>query len=65
MDAVRARVAAVRRRVAIVDPVARWWDRQPLWVKANVVAALLAFVIAYPYTLSRYWQSVLFFPVCQ
>jgi branched-chain amino acid transport system permease protein len=64
MGTLRARVAAVRQRVAVVDPVSRWWHRQPVWVKAIVVAALLAFVIAYPYTLSRYWQSVLFFPVC-
>jgi branched-chain amino acid transport system permease protein len=60
---VRARLAAVRSRIAVVDPVARWWSRQTVWVKAIVCAALLGIAVAYPYTLSRYWQSVLFYPV--
>jgi branched-chain amino acid transport system permease protein len=47
----------------IVDPVARWWDRQHVVVKLAAFAALAAFLIAYPATLSPRWQSVLFFPV--
>ena len=47
----------------MVEPVARWWDRQGLAVKLAVFAALAAFVILYPATISTRWQSVLFFPV--
>ena len=50
-------------KVAIVDPLARRWERLPWWGKAIVLLALLAFSIWYPSTLERYWQSVLFFPV--
>ncbi|MEJ7582913.1 MAG: hypothetical protein WKF43_02270 [Acidimicrobiales bacterium] len=50
-------------RLSVVDPVGRAWDRLPLWGKLLVLLALLALVIWYPSTLSRYWQSVLFFPV--
>ncbi len=60
---VRTRVRAVRSRIAVVDPVAKWWSRQRVWVKALVCLGLLAIAVAYPYTLSRYWQSVLFYPV--
>ncbi|MGQ0521597.1 MAG: branched-chain amino acid ABC transporter ATP-binding protein/permease [Actinomycetota bacterium] len=59
----RARVAELRRRIALVDPVARWWSRQPLWTKAIVLFALAALAIAWPSQLSRYSQAVLFFPV--
>ena len=59
----RARAARLRRRVSLVDPVGRWWSRQPTWVKALACLAALAFAILYPTTLSTYWQSVLFFPV--
>jgi branched-chain amino acid transport system permease protein len=50
-------------RVSIVEPAIRRWERLPWWAKALVLLALLAFVVWYPSTLSRYWQSVLFFPV--
>ncbi|MBV9043010.1 MAG: branched-chain amino acid ABC transporter permease, partial [Acidimicrobiia bacterium] len=63
MSAFGARVAAVRRRVSLVDPVSRWWLGLPRWAKALVALAALAFAILYPRTLSNYWQSVLFFPV--
>ncbi len=59
----RARAGRLRRRVALVDPVGRWWSRQPTWVKVLFCLAALAFAILYPTTLSTYWQSVLFFPV--
>ncbi|HEX7166327.1 MAG TPA: branched-chain amino acid ABC transporter ATP-binding protein/permease, partial [Acidimicrobiales bacterium] len=58
-----AQAATLRRRVSIVDPVARWWARQPWTVKAFVFLATLAFAIGYPQTISKYWQSVLFSPV--
>jgi ABC-type branched-subunit amino acid transport system permease subunit len=51
------------KRFSVVDRVGRAWDRMPLWGKLLVLLAILAFVIWYPSTLSRYWQSVLFFPV--
>ncbi|MDP9403234.1 MAG: ATP-binding cassette domain-containing protein [Actinomycetota bacterium] len=57
------RLRELRNRLSLVDPLGRWWSRQPLWVKALVCLALLAFAIVYPTTLSTYWQSVLFFPV--
>ena len=63
MSAIADRARAVRRRVAIVDPVSRWWGRLPTWAKALVALSALAFAILYPRTLSNYWQSVLFFPV--
>ena len=47
----------------ITEPLARWWGKQPSWVKALVYAAALAFAVLFPTTLSRYWQSVLFSPV--
>jgi branched-chain amino acid transport system permease protein len=53
----------VRRRLAIIEPVSRWWSRQPWAVKALVIVALAAFVILYPRTLTTYWQQVLFYPV--
>ena len=59
----RARAADLRRRVALVDPVSRWWRRQPLWVKLLVGAVILAVALAWPPQLSRYSQAVLFFPV--
>jgi len=57
------RLAAVRARLAVIDPVSRWWSRQPPLVKVLVALALVAFAVFYPLTLSRYWQSILFFPV--
>jgi branched-chain amino acid transport system permease protein len=51
------------RGFTVVDPVARWWARQPWFVKAACALAVLAFAIAYPLTISNYWQSVLFAPV--
>jgi branched-chain amino acid transport system permease protein len=57
------RLAGFRSRVALVDPISRWWARQPKAVRAAVVLATLALAIIYPITLSRYWQSILFFPV--
>jgi branched-chain amino acid transport system permease protein len=50
-------------KLAIIEPLAKRWDRLPLWGKLLVLLALLAFVIWYPTTLTRYWQSVLFFPI--
>ncbi|MDQ3944313.1 MAG: branched-chain amino acid ABC transporter permease, partial [Actinomycetota bacterium] len=60
---VRHRLAAFRSRLAVIDPVSRWWSRQPRLVKVLVALALVAFAVFYPLTLSRYWQSILFFPV--
>ncbi|MGH9004009.1 MAG: branched-chain amino acid ABC transporter permease, partial [Acidimicrobiia bacterium] len=62
-QSLRLRLAALRSRLAVVDPVSRWWSRQSRTVKILVALALVAFAILYPLTLSRYWQSVLFFPV--
>jgi branched-chain amino acid transport system permease protein len=59
MNAVLDRV----RGISIVDPLTRRWERLPVWAKALLLLALLAFVIWYPSTLRPYWQSVLFFPV--
>ena len=50
-------------RFAPVEAIGRRYDALPTWAKALVMAAVLAFVIWYPTTLARYWQSVLFFPV--
>ena len=46
-----------------MDPIARLWARSPLWAKAVVLLGILLFLVLYPMTVSRYWQSVLFFPV--
>ncbi len=51
------------KRFSVVEPVGRVWDRLPWWAKALVLVAILGLVIWYPTTISRYWQSVLFFPV--
>jgi len=51
------------RKPAIIEPLARRWDRLPLWGKALVLLAVLVFAVWYPTTLERQWQSVLFFPV--
>lgn len=50
-------------RLRLVDPLARRWDRSPLWLKGLVILGLFALLILYPATLPRFWQSVLFFPV--
>jgi branched-chain amino acid transport system permease protein len=60
---VRLRLAAFRSRLAVVDPVSRWWSRQSRLVRVLVALALVAIAVLYPLTLSRYWQSILFFPV--
>jgi branched-chain amino acid transport system permease protein len=63
---VTAAVAALRRfrsRVAVVDPVSRWWMRQSVLVKLAICLAALALAVVGPLRLSTYWQSVLFFPV--
>ena len=52
-----------RPRFKIVEPIARGWERSPLWARLIIIALLLAFAVLYPATLSAYWQSVLFFPV--
>ncbi len=59
----RARALDFRRRIAVVDPVARLWGRLPVRAKVVVGAAVLAVAIAWPPHLSRYSQAVLFFPV--
>src|SRR2546421_9382726 len=59
----RHRLSAFRSRVSLVEPVSRWWARQSWRVQVGVVLALVAFAVLYPLTLSRYWQSILFFPV--
>jgi branched-chain amino acid transport system permease protein len=60
---VRLRLAALRSKLAVIDPVSRWWSRQSRPVHVLVALALVAFAVLYPLTLSRYWQSILFFPV--
>ncbi|MEY2448300.1 MAG: branched-chain amino acid transport system ATP-binding protein [Acidimicrobiaceae bacterium] len=50
-------------RPAIIEPIAKRWDRLPLWAKLIALLAVLAFAVWYPSTLERYWQSVLFFPI--
>jgi branched-chain amino acid transport system permease protein len=50
-------------RVSIVDPVARWWERQRLPVKLVAFAVLAVILLVYPTTLETRWQSVLFYPV--
>jgi branched-chain amino acid transport system permease protein len=66
--AVRQRLAALRSRLAVVDPVSRWFGRQPRWVRVLVAVAVLAFFAILPLFITgpreRYWQSILFFPVC-
>ncbi|MCU1448621.1 MAG: transporter, ATP-binding protein [Acidimicrobiales bacterium] len=60
---VGAGMAALRRRISVVEPVSNWWARLPVWAKALVLAGLLVLAIVYPRHLTTYWQSVLFFPV--
>jgi branched-chain amino acid transport system permease protein len=62
MTAIR-RARAGLPRLSIVEPVSRLWARLPWWGKTLVSLALLAFAYWYPTGISRYWQSVLFFPV--
>ncbi|MEA3056817.1 MAG: branched-chain amino acid transport system ATP-binding protein [Actinomycetota bacterium] len=50
-------------RFAITERVGARWDRLPIWAKLLALLAILAFVLWYPTTLTRYWQSVLFFPI--
>jgi branched-chain amino acid transport system permease protein len=58
-----ARVGTVRRRLAVVEPLARRWDRLPGWGRLLTVAAVLAVAVAVPANLPDRWQSVLFNPV--
>jgi branched-chain amino acid transport system permease protein len=51
------------RRPAIIEPLARRWDRLPVWAKVLVLLGVLAFAVWYPTTLERQWQGILFFPV--
>ncbi len=51
------------RRISLVDPVTRAWTRLPWWGRTFLTLALLFFAYWYPTGISRYWQSVLFFPV--
>ncbi len=50
-------------RISIIEPVARSWARLLWWAKTLLTLAVLAFAYWYPTGISRYWQSVLFFPV--
>ena len=50
-------------KLGVVDPVARWWDRQRLPVKLVAFAVLAVILLVYPTTLEARWQSVLFYPV--
>ncbi len=50
-------------KIAIVEPVSRWWGRQRWPVRTVIILALAVFVILYPRTLTAYWQQVLFYPV--
>ncbi|HEX2041477.1 MAG TPA: ATP-binding cassette domain-containing protein [Acidimicrobiales bacterium] len=56
-------VTRVLRRFSVVDRVARWWGRQPPWVRALVSLAVLGLAIVIPLGLSPTWQAVLFSPV--
>jgi branched-chain amino acid transport system permease protein len=51
------------RRFSITEPIRNWWAGAPVWARVLVIAIALAFAILYPITVSRYWQSVLFYPV--
>ena len=53
----------MRRRISLVDPITRIWARLPWWGRTLLTLALLVFAYWYPTGISRYWQSVLFFPV--
>ncbi|MCU1462615.1 MAG: transporter, ATP-binding protein [Acidimicrobiales bacterium] len=50
-------------RVQLIEPVSRWYGRQPKWLRGAALVAALAFAALFPTTLSIYWQSVLFSPV--
>jgi branched-chain amino acid transport system permease protein len=54
---------ALRARISVVEPAARWWARQPAAVRGAVILAAAAFAVLYPPTLSQGTQSILFFPV--
>ena len=58
-----APVRALRHRISVIEPAARWWARQPKAVQAAVIVVAAAFAIFYPLTLSQGTQSILFFPV--
>ncbi|HSH60525.1 MAG TPA: branched-chain amino acid ABC transporter ATP-binding protein/permease [Acidimicrobiales bacterium] len=60
---ITSRSGARRARLSIVEPVSRWFDRQPFWMRLLIALAALALVLLGPLGLSSYWQSVLFFPV--
>jgi len=50
-------------RFSLMAPLGSWWDRQGLALRVAVFAAVAAFVVVSPATISTRWQSVLFFPV--
>ncbi|HEY4410920.1 MAG TPA: hypothetical protein VGO87_13655, partial [Acidimicrobiia bacterium] len=58
-----AALRALRSRISLVEPAARWWARQSTAVRAAVLAAGALFAVLYPLTLSQGTQSILFFPV--
>jgi branched-chain amino acid transport system permease protein len=51
------------RSLSLTGLVARWWGRQPLWVRAAIALGALAVAIVVPLNLAVRWQAVLFFPV--
>ncbi|HET7487077.1 MAG TPA: ATP-binding cassette domain-containing protein [Acidimicrobiales bacterium] len=55
--------AAAARRVGVIDPVSRWWVRQHRLLRWAVAAVGLLVVLGWPLLLSRYSQTILFFPV--
>ncbi|HVF74837.1 MAG TPA: ATP-binding cassette domain-containing protein [Acidimicrobiales bacterium] len=52
-----------RPRLAVVEPLANLWSKQPWWVKTLICLAALTAAAFIPTELTRYWQSVLFSPV--
>lgn len=51
------------RRLALVEPVATWWARRSVWVRAGILVAVLAVALAVPPQLPARWQSTLFVPI--
>ena len=58
-----AALRALRRRISVVDPAARWWAGQSTVVRTALLAAAGLLAVLYPLTLSEGTQSILFFPV--
>jgi branched-chain amino acid transport system permease protein len=62
----RSRFPAIGRfpgRVAVAEPVSRWWRRQPRLVQLGIGFLALLVAILVPLGLEPQWQGVLFFPV--